>query len=162
MPKTLGIWEWGCPKCGDAHITVTPGFSLVTSSSMLWSSSLGSYQFCCYFIKLFTLSRILVCLRHRQCYAQLTLFPGPTQKQVGEDPGNEAKAQLPAAVRELRPRQNEPRPEGAADRPKGAVGNWKLSLLHECAILGFLGRNIIQLQVRLEENWMTKRSSIHA
>ena len=24
MPKTLGIWEWGCPKRGDAHITVTP------------------------------------------------------------------------------------------------------------------------------------------
>ena len=22
--KTLGIWEWGCPKRGDAHITVTP------------------------------------------------------------------------------------------------------------------------------------------
>ena len=25
MPKTLGIWEWGCPKRGDAHITVTAG-----------------------------------------------------------------------------------------------------------------------------------------
>ena len=24
MPKTLGIWEWGCLKRGDAHITVTP------------------------------------------------------------------------------------------------------------------------------------------
>ena len=25
MPKTLGIWEWGCPKRGDAQNAVTPG-----------------------------------------------------------------------------------------------------------------------------------------
>ena len=25
MPKTLGIWEWGCPKRGDAQNTVTAG-----------------------------------------------------------------------------------------------------------------------------------------
>ena len=24
MPKTLGIWEWGCPKRGDAQNAVTP------------------------------------------------------------------------------------------------------------------------------------------
>ena len=76
---------------------------------MLWSSSSVSYQFCCYFIKFSTLSWILVRPLHCQCYAQSTLFPRPTQKQVGEEPGNEAEAQLPAAVRELRPRQNEPR-----------------------------------------------------
>ena len=23
MPISLGFWEWGCPKRGDAHITVT-------------------------------------------------------------------------------------------------------------------------------------------
>ena len=23
MPKTLGIWEWGCPKRGDAQNAVT-------------------------------------------------------------------------------------------------------------------------------------------
>ena len=26
MPKTLGIWEWGCPKRGDAQNAVTPAF----------------------------------------------------------------------------------------------------------------------------------------
>ena len=26
MPKTLGIWEWGCPKRGDAHITKTAAY----------------------------------------------------------------------------------------------------------------------------------------
>ena len=47
MPKTLGIWEWGCPKRGDAHITVTGALerrlpllhdfkSLVTFSSTLY------------------------------------------------------------------------------------------------------------------------------
>lgn len=82
---------------------------------MLWSSSSVSYQFCCYFIKFSTLSWILVRPLHCQCYAQSTLSPRPTQKQVGEEPGNEAEAQLPAAVRELRPRQNEPRPERAAE-----------------------------------------------
>ena len=25
MPKTLGIWEWGCPKRGDAQNAVTAG-----------------------------------------------------------------------------------------------------------------------------------------
>ena len=25
MPISLEFWEWGCPKCGDAHITVTAG-----------------------------------------------------------------------------------------------------------------------------------------
>ena len=88
-------------------------------------------------------------LSHCQCYAQSTSFPRPTQKQVGEDPGNEAKAQLPAAVRELRPRQNEPRPERVAERPEGAA---EIDLTHECAILGLLGSNIIQFQVRHEEN----------
>ena len=32
MPISLGFWEWGFPKRGDAHITVTPGlerYSLV-------------------------------------------------------------------------------------------------------------------------------------
>ena len=24
MPISLGFWEWGSPKRGDAHITVTP------------------------------------------------------------------------------------------------------------------------------------------
>ena len=24
MPISLGFWEWGCPKRGDAHVTVTP------------------------------------------------------------------------------------------------------------------------------------------
>ena len=24
MPKTLGIWEWGCPKRGDVQNAVTP------------------------------------------------------------------------------------------------------------------------------------------
>ena len=23
MPVSLGFWEWGCPKCGDVHITVS-------------------------------------------------------------------------------------------------------------------------------------------
>ena len=23
MPISLGFWEWGCPKCGDVHITVS-------------------------------------------------------------------------------------------------------------------------------------------
>ena len=27
MPISLGFWEWGCPKCGDAHITVTVVFA---------------------------------------------------------------------------------------------------------------------------------------
>ena len=25
ISKTLGIWEWGCPKRGDAQNAVTPG-----------------------------------------------------------------------------------------------------------------------------------------
>ena len=25
MPKTLGIWKWGCPKRGDAQNAVTAG-----------------------------------------------------------------------------------------------------------------------------------------
>ena len=29
MPKTLGIWEWGCPKRGGAQNAVTPEFRLV-------------------------------------------------------------------------------------------------------------------------------------
>ena len=28
MPKTLGIWEWGCTKRGDAQNAVTPTFCL--------------------------------------------------------------------------------------------------------------------------------------
>ena len=88
-----------------------PGFSLVTLHLL------------CFGHLLWALINSVVTSSNRQCYAQLTLFPGPNQKQVGEDSGNEAKAQLPAAVRELRSRQNEPRPEGAADRPEGAVGN---------------------------------------
>ena len=24
MPISPGFWEWGCPKRGDAHVTVTP------------------------------------------------------------------------------------------------------------------------------------------
>ena len=57
MPKTLGIWEWGCPKRGDAHITKTaaylysqaiytgrPGFDFVSQSTdinlpHLWPAS---------------------------------------------------------------------------------------------------------------------------
>ena len=27
MSISLGFREWGCPKSGDAHITVTPGLS---------------------------------------------------------------------------------------------------------------------------------------
>ena len=27
MSISLGFREWGCPKRGDAHITVTPGLS---------------------------------------------------------------------------------------------------------------------------------------
>ena len=29
MLISLRFWEWGCPKRGDAHITVTPGSKLV-------------------------------------------------------------------------------------------------------------------------------------
>ena len=29
MPISLGFWEWGCPKRGDARITVTQGSKLV-------------------------------------------------------------------------------------------------------------------------------------
>ena len=29
MPISLGFWEWGCPKRGGAHITVTPGSKLI-------------------------------------------------------------------------------------------------------------------------------------
>ena len=52
MPISLGFWEWGCPKRGDAHITVTPAqelpgiviyshYKLITSSRniKLWEKS---------------------------------------------------------------------------------------------------------------------------
>ena len=35
MPTSLGFWEWGCPKRGDAHITGTPPPFLSPVSSRL-------------------------------------------------------------------------------------------------------------------------------
>ena len=35
MPTSLGFWEWGCPKRGDAHITGTPPPFLSPVSSCL-------------------------------------------------------------------------------------------------------------------------------
>ena len=32
MLISLGLWEWGCPKRGDALITVTPGSKLVPTA----------------------------------------------------------------------------------------------------------------------------------
>ena len=31
----LGIWEWGCPKLGDAHITVTAIYAVTTPASII-------------------------------------------------------------------------------------------------------------------------------
>ena len=41
MPISLGSWEWGCPKRGDAHITVTPGPGLVPMALPLTRSTLS-------------------------------------------------------------------------------------------------------------------------
>ena len=35
MPTSLGFWEWGCPKRGDAHMTGTPPPFLSPVSSRL-------------------------------------------------------------------------------------------------------------------------------
>ena len=47
MPTSLGFWEWGCPKRGDAHITGTPPpFLSPVSSRLIFMFALfprGSY-----------------------------------------------------------------------------------------------------------------------
>ena len=44
MPKTLGIWEWGCPKRGDAQNAVTPahgvGVSMEDPRTEVWTLNL--------------------------------------------------------------------------------------------------------------------------
>ena len=37
MPISLGIWEWGCSKRRDAHITLTPGASFLSLVSARFS-----------------------------------------------------------------------------------------------------------------------------
>ena len=42
MPISLGLWEWGCSKCGDDHITVisAPVFATLEPRAKLFKAGL--------------------------------------------------------------------------------------------------------------------------
>ena len=57
MPIPLGFWEWGCPKRGDAHITVTTNWSIDLSNPPSSSIKTNAYykQLCTFELGTFAL-----------------------------------------------------------------------------------------------------------